>query len=190
MNLNHLHMQSHGQTSAQVTPWSFSTTKNMAIFSGSGKRMSITMTTAWICAPCQRMRQIQITQWSGTRACNLLAKIEFRCGWLRWREWCVAWALRGRSCGRYASTRESDSIHKLSLQSKFLPSFRKRYSPPNPESASIGRNLGWRNSLLILSLESKLDENYDLLLSKLFWWHWTVWYKTKFGSQKLATKFW
>ena len=60
--------------------------------------------------------------------------------------WCVAWALRGRSCGRYASTRESDSIRQLSLQSKFLP-FRERYSPPNPESASIGRNLGWRNCL-------------------------------------------
>ena len=56
-------------------------------FSGSGKRISITMTTAWRCAPCQRMRRIQITQWSGCRACNLLAKIEFRCGWLRWREW-------------------------------------------------------------------------------------------------------
>ena len=103
------------------------------------------MTTAWRCAPCQRMRQIQITQWSGARACNLLAKIEFRCGWLRWREWCVAWMLRGRSRGRYASTRQSGSIRQLSLQSKFLPSFRERYSPPNPESASIGRNLGWRN---------------------------------------------
>ena len=103
------------------------------------------MTTAWRCAPCQRMRQIQITQWSGARACNLLAKIKFRCGWLRWREWCVAWTLRGRSCGRYASIRESGSICQLSLQSKFLPSFWERYSPPNPESASIGRNLGWRN---------------------------------------------
>ena len=64
-----------------------------------------------------------------------------------WREWCwcVAWPLRGRSCVRYASIRESGSIRQLSLQSKFLPSFRERYSPPNPESASIGRNLGWRN---------------------------------------------
>ena len=39
------------------------------------------MTTAWRCAPCQRMRWIQITQWSGSWACNLLANIEFRCGW-------------------------------------------------------------------------------------------------------------
>ena len=60
--------------------------------------------------------------------------------------WCVAWPLRGRSCARYGSTRESDSICQLSLQSKFLPSFWERYSPPNPDSASIGRNLGWRNS--------------------------------------------
>ena len=59
--------------------------------------------------------------------------------------WCVAWPIRGRSCGRYASTRESGIIRQLSLQSKFLPSFRERYSPPNPESASIGQNLGWRN---------------------------------------------
>ena len=60
--------------------------------------------------------------------------------------WCVAWPLRGRSCARNASTRESSSIRQLSLQSKFLPSFRERYSPPNPESASMGRNLSWRNS--------------------------------------------
>ena len=57
----------------------------------------------------------------------------------------LAWTLRGGSCGRYASRRESGSIRQLSLQSKFLPSFRERCSPPNPESASIGRNLGWRN---------------------------------------------
>ena len=83
-------MQSHSQTSAWVTPSSFSTTKmkDDDNFSGSGKRISITMTTVWRCALCQR--RIQITQWSGARACNLLAKIEFRCGWLRWREWdCV-----------------------------------------------------------------------------------------------------
>ena len=55
------------------------------------------MTTAWRCAPCQRMRRIQITQWRGSRACNLLAKIEFRCGWLRWREWGCVGALLGRS---------------------------------------------------------------------------------------------
>ena len=35
-------------------------------FSGSGNRISITMTTAWRCAPYQRMRRIQITQWSGS----------------------------------------------------------------------------------------------------------------------------
>ena len=63
-------------------------------FSGSGKKISITLTTVWRCAPCQQMRRIQITQWSGSWACNLLAKIEFiRCGWLRWREWgCVGLA--------------------------------------------------------------------------------------------------
>ena len=55
------------------------------------------MTTAWRCAPCQRMRRIQITQWSGSRACNLLPKIEFRCGWLRWREWDCVGALLGDS---------------------------------------------------------------------------------------------
>ena len=66
-------------------------------FSGSGKRISITMTTAWRCAPCQRMRRIQKTQWSGSRACNLLAIIEFRCGWLRWREWDCVGVLLGRS---------------------------------------------------------------------------------------------
>ena len=33
------------------------------------------MTTAWRCAPCQWMRRIQIIQWSGSRAHNLLAKI-------------------------------------------------------------------------------------------------------------------
>ena len=50
--------------------------------------------------------------------------------------WCVAWPLRGRSCDCHASTCESGSIRQLSLQSKFLPSFQERYSPPNPESAS------------------------------------------------------
>ena len=100
---------------------------------------------------------LRVSEWNeykylnevGPRAFNLLAKIEFRCEWLRWREWCVAWPLRGRSCCRYASTPESGSIHQLSLQSKFLPSFREQYSPPNPESALIGRNLGWRNWIKI-----------------------------------------
>ena len=90
------------------------------------------------------------------------------CGWFRWRAWDRVCALLGRSaadrvaastprlfhvpCRRASrsveqtSTRESGSIRQLSLQSKFLPSFRERYSPPNPGSASIGRNLGWRNS--------------------------------------------
>ena len=70
--------------------------------------------------------------------------------------WCVAWPLHGRSCGRYASTRESGSICQLSLQSKFLPSYRERYSPPNPESASIGRNLGWRNCIAVVTLKHAL----------------------------------
>ena len=110
------------------------------------------MTTAWRCAPCQRMRRIQITQSSGSRACNLLAKIDFRCGWLCWKQWDCIDALLGRSTAdRVAATRahaSQGSIRQLSLQSKFLPSFRERYSPPNPESAWIGRNLGWRNCLV------------------------------------------
>ena len=69
----------------------------------------------------------------------------------------LAWPLSGGSCGRYASRRESDRIRQLSLQSKFLPSFRERCSPPNPESASIGRNLGWRNSM-------------EFLLGPITWW--------------------
>ena len=56
---------------------------------------------------------------------------------------CVGALLRGRSC--VAATRAHASIRQVSLQSKFLPSFREWYSPPNPECASIGRNLGWRN---------------------------------------------
>ena len=73
--------------------------------SGSGKIIPITITTAWSCALCQRMRQIKITQWSGSRACNLLAKIEFRCGWHRWREWDCVGALLGRSTAdRVAAT--------------------------------------------------------------------------------------
>ena len=40
------------------------------------------MTTAWRCAPCQRMRRIKITQWSGSRACNLLAKTSLDTGGL------------------------------------------------------------------------------------------------------------
>ena len=64
------------------------------------------MTTAWRCAPCKLMRRIQITQWSGSRACNLLAKIEFRWGWLRWREWDCVGALLGRcAADRVAATR-------------------------------------------------------------------------------------
>ena len=51
------------------------------------QRISITVKIAWRCAPCQRMRRIQITQWSVSRSRNLLTKIELRCGWLRWREW-------------------------------------------------------------------------------------------------------
>ena len=93
-------------------------------FSGSGKRISITMTTAWRCAPCQRMRRIQIIQWSGSRACNLLAKIEFRCGWLR----------------EHTQVRQyPPAAIKISA---LLP---ERYSPPNPESAPISHNLGWHN---------------------------------------------
>ena len=38
------------------------------------------MTTAWWGAPCQRRRRIQTTQWSGSRACNLLAKMSFDAG--------------------------------------------------------------------------------------------------------------
>ena len=61
--------------------------------------------TARRCAPCQRMRRIQLTQWSGSRACNLLANIEFRCGWLRWREWNCVGALLGCSAAdRVAAT--------------------------------------------------------------------------------------
>ena len=125
------------------------------------------MTTASRCVPCQPMRRIQITQWSGSRACNLLAKIEFRCWWLHWREWdcvgqCHAWPLRGGSCGRFASTRQSGSFRQLSLQSKFLPSFRERYSPPNPESASIDRNLGWRNYSSMLRLKLIHDSESGL----------------------------
>ena len=68
------------------------------------------MTTAWRCAPCQRMRRIQITQWSGARACNLLAKIEFRCGWLRWREQdCVGVLLSRSAPDRVAATRAHES---------------------------------------------------------------------------------
>ena len=64
------------------------------------------MTTVWRCAACQRMRRIQITQWSGSLACNILAKIEFICGWLRWREWDCVGALLGRSAAdRVAATR-------------------------------------------------------------------------------------
>ena len=38
-------------------------------------------------------------------ACNLLAKIEFRCGWLRWREWDCVGALLGCSAAdRVAAT--------------------------------------------------------------------------------------
>ena len=84
-------------------------------FSGSGKRISITMTTAWRCAPCQRMRQIQITQWSEALACNLLAKIEFRlldAGGFP-EESGIVLVRCGRSCGRFASTRESGSIRQL-----------------------------------------------------------------------------
>ena len=92
--------------------------------------------------------------------------------WLRWRKWDCVGALSTQNFNlesgvgafawpsaadhvAHASTHDSGSIRQLSLQSqtlvsvlqsKFLPSFRERYSPPNPESASIGRNLGWRNS--------------------------------------------
>ena len=64
------------------------------------------MTTARRCAPCQRMGRIQRPQWSGSWACNLLGKNEFRCGWLRWREWDFVGVLLGRSAAdRVAATR-------------------------------------------------------------------------------------
>ena len=68
-----------------------------------------------------------------------------------------------RSCCHYASTYESGSIRQLSLQSKFLPSFRERYSPPNPESASIGRNLGWRNFQLPLTILNQRNFSWSSL---------------------------
>ena len=81
-------------------------------FSGSGKRISITMTTAWRCATCQRMKRIQINQWSGSSACNLLTKIEFRCRWLCWREWDCVGPLLGRSATwAHASQAVSPSCH-------------------------------------------------------------------------------
>ena len=117
------------------------------------------MTTAWRCAPCQRMRQIQKPQWSGPRACNLLAKIEFRCGWIGWREWDCVGALLGRSAAvrvaaawAHASQAVYASCH---YNQNFCPPFRERYSPSNPESASIGRNLGWRN---LVNLEAYSDK--------------------------------
>ena len=70
------------------------------------------MTTAWRCAPCQRMRPIQITQWSGSWACNLLAKIKIRCGWLRWREWdCVGAADHVAAARAHTSQAVSASCH-------------------------------------------------------------------------------
>ena len=101
-------MQSHGQTSgfSLGNILKFLDHKDDGNFSGSGKRIFITMTTAWRCAPCQRMRRIQITQWSGSRACNLLAKIEFRCGWHHWREWdCVGTLFDRSAADRVATTR-------------------------------------------------------------------------------------
>ena len=165
------------------------------------------MTTAWRCAPCQRMRRIQITQWSidltrnGNSGCanemqnatfdenpheneriwvilgcaiSSIACAKHGCtgGWLiLCNEVGPRHAIYSRKSSLdagglvdesgivlvrclavprqimwpYASTRKSGSIRQLSLQSKFLPSFREQYSPPNPESASIGHNLGRRN---------------------------------------------
>ena len=114
-------------------------------FSGSSKKTSITMTTAWRCAPCQQMRRIQI-QWSGCWACNLLAKIEFiRCGWLRWREWgCVGlaaprqivWPLREQTRVRkYLPAVTAMKICAL-LPGAMLTS---------KSGERLGRNLGCRN---------------------------------------------
>ena len=72
------------------------------------------MTTAWRCAPCQRMRLIQITQWSGSRACNLLAKIEFRCRWLRWREWDCVGALLGCSAADHVTATRAHASQAVS----------------------------------------------------------------------------
>ena len=145
-NLNHLHAITWPDISLGNT-LKFLGHKDDGNFSGSGKRISITMTIAWRCTPCRRMRRIQKTQWSGSGHAIYSRKSSLDAGGLAEESgglcWCVAWPLRGRSCGRYASTRESDGI--LSLQTKYLPSFRERYSPPDPESASIGRSLGWCN---------------------------------------------
>ena len=94
-SLNHLHIYAITWPDISLgNTLKFLDHKDNGNFSGSGKRIFITMTTAWRCVPCQRMRLIQITQWSGSRAWNLLAKIEYRCGWLRWREWQIVWPLR------------------------------------------------------------------------------------------------
>ena len=141
------------------------------------------MTTAWRCAPCQRMRGIQITQWSGSRACNLLAKkSSLDAGGFAEESGIVlvpCLPLCGRSCGRYMSTRESGSIPQLSLQSKFLPSFRERYSPPNPESASTGRNLGWRYWTLGLKCDHRVWP----------WpWPWRRFFKVKYRICYISAK--
>ena len=149
--LNHLRMQSYGQTlSAQVTPSSFSTTnmtKIMTIFLGQVKGF----TSLWQ-LPEDVLR---VSKWDEYEYINEVgpghaiysrkSSLLNAGGFAEESGVVLAWALPGRSCGRYASRRESGSIRQLSLQSKFLPSFRERCSPPNPESASIGRNLGWRN---------------------------------------------
>ena len=143
-------MQSYGQTlSAQVTPSSFSTTnmtKMMAIFLGRVKELP----SLW-----QLPEVLRVSEWNEYKYLNEVgpghaiysrkSSLLDAGGFAEESGVVLAWPLRGRSCGCYASRRESGSIRQLSLQSKFLPSFRERCSPPNPESASIGRNLGWRN---------------------------------------------
>ena len=90
-----------------------------------------------------------------------------------WWQWYTPGVL-----GRHASTRESGSIRQLSLQSKFLPSFRERYSPPNPESASIGRNLVWRN------WQVQMGRRYNTS-SCPFYWYRLIWISAWISNHKL-----
>ena len=119
------------------------------------------MTTAWRTAPCQRMRRIQITQWSWSRTYAIYSrKPSLDAGGFTEESGIVlvrCLATPRQMCGCYASTSESGSIRQLSLQSKFLPSFRERYSPPNPENASIGRNLTWADIIWHWKFKVKVE---------------------------------
>ena len=110
------------------------------------------------------MRRIQITQWSGSRACNLLAKIEFRCGWLSWREWDCVGALLGRSAADHVAATRAHPSRAVSASCHCNQNF----CPPSGSDTHLQVRRAPRSAATWVDVIMRLPKP-DWLLAMLCW---------------------